>query len=107
MCEFCRNSSINKSQRIAATILSIAILVVVLFSSFYLAAEENHDCTGEDCPICVCIQQYENNIRQMVNEEITNVLANLLVMFFLLPIYIRAIFVFKPTLVTQKVRLNN
>lgn len=29
-----------------------AVIFVVLISSFFVAAETNHDCTGEDCPIC-------------------------------------------------------
>ena len=38
------------------SVLSLAavfvVIFVVLISSFFVAAETNHDCTGEDCPIC-------------------------------------------------------
>ena len=52
-------------KRIAAGIMGILMLFIVLFSAFYIAAEADHDCTGEDCPICACIQQCENTLHQI------------------------------------------
>ena len=44
------------------SVLSLAavfvVIFVVLISSFFVAAETNHDCTGEDCPICYELVQY-------------------------------------------------
>lgn len=32
---------------------------------FYIAKEENHNCTGEDCPVCACIHQAEQNLKNL------------------------------------------
>nr|MCR5719967.1 hypothetical protein [Lachnospiraceae bacterium] len=58
-----RNSSTSKVSRITAGIMGLMMLVIVLFSSFYIAAEADHDCCGEDCPICDCIHRCENTLR--------------------------------------------
>ena len=39
-------------KRVTAAIVAAAILLVVVFSSFFIAAEADHDCVGENCPIC-------------------------------------------------------
>ena len=44
------------SRKIAAGIMGFMMLAFVLFSAFYIAAEAEHDCEGEGCPICVCIE---------------------------------------------------
>lgn len=34
---------------------SIIFIFVTLASLFYIVKEENHKCTGEDCPVCACV----------------------------------------------------
>ncbi len=48
---------------VAAGIMAFMLVLVMLFSSFFIAVHADHDCTGEDCPICACIQQCQNTIR--------------------------------------------
>ncbi len=101
------NSYTTKAKRIAAGIMGIMMLVIVLFSAFYIAAEANHDCTGEDCPICACIQQCENILRR-VSEGTASELSAVIPVFFIL--FFAACFVAalpQETLITRKVRLNN
>lgn len=57
----------EKKKRIAASIIALMLLVFFLFFSFFIAVEADHDCEGEDCPICVCIQQCEEALHQMGN----------------------------------------
>lgn len=101
------NSNTTKAKRIAAGIMGIMMLVIVLFSAFYIAAEANHDCTGEDCPICACIQQCENTLRGVGDgtaTELSAVIPVFVILFF------AAYFVAElpqETLITRKVRLNN
>ena len=49
--------------RIISAITVITVVFVLLFSILYIAVEADHDCTGEDCPICeqiaICQQQLE------------------------------------------------
>ena len=101
------NSNTAKANRIAAGIMSIMLLVIVLFSSFYIAAEADHDCTGEDCPICACIQQCDNTLRRIGNGSAAQSSAVVPVLFIL---FVSALFVAEfsqETLVSRKVRLNN
>ena len=93
--------------RITSGIMAVMMLVVMLVSSFFIAAHTDHDCTGEDCPICACIQQCENTIRGIgsgITAEsavIIPVLISLLIISFGVPSFQR------DTPVSAKVRLNN
>ena len=93
--------------RITALIMAVMMLVVMLVSSFFIAAHADHDCTGGDCPICACIQQCENTIRGIgggITAEsavIIPVLISLLIMSFGVPSFQW------DTPVSAKVRLNN
>lgn len=96
-----------KSKKIVAAILGMSMLFVLLFSLFYILAEANHDCAGEDCPICACIQQCEHNIRQMGTGIITQVVFALFAVFFVRTVEVWETNIPAATLVTQKVRLNH
>ena len=54
-----------KRQKKAAILICMAFLFVMLTSFFYIAKEENHNCTGEDCPVCACIHQAEQNLKKL------------------------------------------
>jgi len=53
-----------------AAVLALALLLVVLLSSVYIAVESGHACHGEECPICEHIEECRNILRQ-VSEIIT------------------------------------
>ena len=42
----------TKKNRIAAVLLTVMVFVVMLYSTLLIAAEADHDCVGEGCPIC-------------------------------------------------------
>lgn len=46
-------------------IAALAVLFVVLISSFFVAEETKHDCTGEDCPICYEISICQETVRKL------------------------------------------
>ena len=48
-----------------AVILSILMLSVMLLSAFYVTSEANHECSGENCPICAHIDQCESMLRSV------------------------------------------
>ena len=96
-----------KRQKKAAILICMAFLVVMLASFFYIAKEENHNCTGEDCPVCACIHQAEQNLKNlgtgpavaaMPGQKILSVLVEAILCFFV---------VCRTSLVSQKVRLND
>lgn len=46
----------TKKRRIAAMAMCLALLFAMFFSTAYIIRETNHNCTGENCPICHEIQ---------------------------------------------------
>lgn len=102
-----RNSSTSKITRIAAGIIGMMMLVIVMFSAFFIAAEKGHHCCGEDCPVCVTIQLCENMLRTLGDGTIRQFSALVPVLFLLLVAAIYVSEVSEDTLVSQKVRLNN
>ncbi len=47
----------TKQNKVISGIVAAMLLVLVLFSAFFLAAEAGHDCGhDDDCAICTCIK---------------------------------------------------
>ena len=55
----------EKKKRIAALVLAVTVLFVMLYSALFIAAEANHDCVGENCPICYQISVCENTLKNL------------------------------------------
>lgn len=95
----------NRKNRAAAVILAAIVLVVMLFSVSALSHAVHHDCTGEDCPVCICIHQYESTLSQIDGAQVFAVLPILLFLFLLLNKKPAGV-IFQLTLITEKIRLN-
>ena len=54
-----------KRQKKQVALICVMLLFITVSSLFYIAREENHTCTGEDCPICAMVHQAEQTIRNM------------------------------------------
>ena len=102
-----RGYEILRSKRIVVGIMGIMLLVVVLFSTFYIAHEAAHECTGDDCPICVCIAQCENILRQVGGGMVSRIAIALPAIFLFPLVCLYLFFTTQETLVSRKVRLNN
>ncbi len=55
---------INKAENIyegkwISVVLAFMLVFSLLFSTVYIAVESDHDCSGEDCPICFSLVQCE------------------------------------------------
>jgi hypothetical protein len=101
------NRNISENKRFVVGIIAAMMLIVVLFSSFYIAIESGHDCTGEDCPICSCIQQCENTLRS-IGSGLSFYHLTFSPVLMILTLFVLAVpSVQLNTLVSQKVRLNN
>lgn len=50
-------------KRITAWVAISAIVLVLLFSVCYIVEHADHECTGEDCPICLVMEQCGNNLK--------------------------------------------
>lgn len=95
-------------KRLAALLLCVGLVLVLSASAFLLIHEADHDCSGEDCPVCRLIAI---NIRLLRTLGLA-VLA-LLSLFFLRAGQSvsrcpeRSVRSFSGTLVTWKIRLDN
>ena len=49
------DSGTPRALRITAGVMGLMMLAAVLFSAFCIAAEADHDCCGEHCPVCEMI----------------------------------------------------
>ena len=94
-------------KRVIAGIMGLLLLVALLFSAFYIAAEADHHCTGEDCPICACIRQSENTLRSLGKALAVRDSAVLPACTILILTAVFVAVIQKKTLVSKKVRLNN
>ncbi|MBR1730824.1 MAG: hypothetical protein IJ725_00095 [Ruminococcus sp.] len=66
----------TKRTRIIALLLAAAVLFVMLFSLFVIAAEAQHNCHGDDCPICELVALCENLVKGL---SLTLVIITLIV----------------------------
>ncbi|MCR5005884.1 MAG: hypothetical protein K6A77_08250 [Clostridiales bacterium] len=99
--------SANKSKRTAAGIMGLMMLFFVLFSALFIVVEADHECTGEDCPICLCIEQCEELMRQIGTGIKVMAMAVIISLGVLSAVCQCTDRVPLGTLVTEKVRLNN
>ena len=55
----------TKKKRIISLVVAVAVIFVMLYSALYIAAEANHDCVGENCPICYQISVCEHTLKNL------------------------------------------
>lgn len=78
----------------------------MLFASVYVAAEAEHDCIGEDCPICALVDQCEGILKSAGDGSVTVGLAIFLGVLITAAVSMTSQEVFLPTPITERVRLN-
>lgn len=96
----------RRNQKLSLAVC-VLLLLVTFFSLFYLAMEENHSCTGEDCPICACIHETQQRLKNLGTGVISSpafVQSAFLSMWTAIGF---SLFLFRPSLVSQKVRMND
>ncbi len=93
--------------RVLTGIVGVLMLVFVLFSAFYIAAEANHDCSDDDCPVCACVRMCENTLRGVGGTtRVRSVpVAPVILVFFAAGLVVAA--VSHDTLVSRKIRIND
>ena len=96
-----------KERRITTVLIVSVLLCMLLFSSFYIVKERCHDCAGEDCPICMVIEQCENSLKTLTNGHILEVVVGFVLSFTMILSFYQESISCQNTLINQKVRLNN
>ena len=100
-------STVTNRRRILAGFMGMLFLCAMLFSAFYIAAESHHDCEGEDCPICACIDQCEGVLYRVSDDAPAAAAVLLPVLFLFLCELSQTSCILQETPVSRKVRLNN
>lgn len=97
----------NKKPRILAAALCVCIAAFLVLSFAYEIKEANHDCTGNDCPICAHIQIIENT-RQLLSLAVVAFGASLALLIHAITIAFSHVIHFRACSPVQlKVKLNN
>ncbi|MBQ9545559.1 MAG: AraC family transcriptional regulator [Clostridia bacterium] len=52
-------------RRVGAAILAAFLLICVTASLIFIAGEADHDCSGDDCPVCAFIAICRNTLRSL------------------------------------------
>ncbi len=95
------------SKKIITGILLAEVLFSMLFSAFYIAEHADHDCKGDDCPVCACLQQCETMLRGLRTGVTAGAGICLPVLFLIISASLSCCFFAGKTPVSIKVRLNN
>ena len=107
LCEIMNDHMENNRRRMTAGAIGFVVLVVVMFSSVYIAKESVHNCHGEDCPICACIQQCEDMLHQLGNGLLGILIINIAFAIFITSGIFPVLNLIYQTPVSRKIRLNN
>ena len=93
--------------RVLAVLLCVCICFITIFSFAFITLHSNHDCTGEDCPICTELAFAVSTLKTL-SEAIGDVSFSFSAFCMCLVMLIGCISVFikAETAVTQKVKLN-
>ena len=98
---------LSSKNRILAIVAILATSFAILFSSLFIAENLHHDCIGDDCPICQTLDQAMENIKTLGAAVIA---AIAFVVSFDAVLEISANYsceVIVPSLISQKVRMDN
>lgn len=99
-----QNKKLNKVQ----IALAVLLLVFSIFSVINIALERNHECSGENCPICFVISTVEQNLKLL---SLTAVFAATSPLFIALNksvlISSKIPLIKSNTLISQKIRIND
>ncbi len=90
----------------AGLLFSLLLLLSVLTSLFYIADEMHHECEGEDCPVCRCIELCEAHLNRIASGAALIVIPILCLMAVLLCTEAFRLFLPAITPVSERVRMD-
>ncbi len=98
----------NNAMRIVSAVMAAFLLVLILFSAVFVAAESGHHCEDkEHCPICSCMEICEEILHKVGAVPALSVILSFFCCIFTYSFTSQILFVFQPTLVSRKIRLND
>lgn len=99
-----QNRKINKLR----TVLAVILLVFSIFSVAAISLEKNHQCSGENCPVCFVIAVAEQNLKLLSLIAVFTVIKISDFSFRKSVLILSKKFLIKSnTLISQKIRIND
>ena len=98
---------VTKRKRICAVLFAAVLCFVAVFSAFIIAAEANHDCIGDGCVFCSCIDICENALKTLTSISVAVLLCISSVSFAAICVCGTKSLIFNPSLVFLKVKLSD
>lgn len=97
----------NMKKQLLTLILCVCFIIASCLSSIYITAHADHECHGEDCPICAQIKTAQKRLRELTNVTLMGIIA-LYYGFALIGILGRELFNSERSdPVARKIRMNN
>ncbi len=94
-------------RRVGAVLLGTGLLFVMLFFFLFEVSEIGHECCGEGCLVCRCMETAESFRRLLTGDGISRDFFMVGIMGSVMPVLLCIEIFSAATPVTQKVRLNN
>lgn len=97
----------NKKKYVVGIVIAITVTLIMVFSTFYVAKEVNHRCSGEGCYICLEIQTFSQILKTLQGALKTGINLLLPVCFLLTILNKRNTLLGAITLISLKVKLTD
>ena len=98
----------NKKKRALIIGVALCILFVIILSALLFSIHtHSHNCSGEDCKICLQLEQYRQSIKSIVLDIVIALNLSTLLCLFYATIRKLALTIKRNTLVDLRVKLSN
>ncbi len=96
-----------KEQKKKSFALVLMLMICILSSVCFIAAEAEHDCIGEDCPVCASLLQCEELVQKLGTWIVFLTVCGTLFFHQIIPVNKAVIQLPAATPVKLKIQLNN
>lgn len=97
----------DKVKKNAAVMIGLFLIFITFCSAFYVAAESGHSCTDDDCPICECVKECANILRQVGGSILPRISIMISFLLVTLAKNTKLSIFSQESLVSKKVRMND
>ena len=100
-----------KKNEAISKFLCMAMIIVIIFVSlaslFYIFSETKHECSGENCPVCACIHQAQQALRNLSSGAAAGQLMTAVFISLFAAFVVHFFVISCDSPVKRRVRLNN
>lgn len=97
----------TKKKKILASIICMVFVATALFSMLFIVKESAHECMGDNCPICACVHQAKQTLKQLGTGNVAKELSAAVSFSIITLPFSVVLFIPCVSLISWKVRLND